>query len=180
MGIPLMEGRDFSLADVTGAPVLLVNETLAKTFYKDRSPIGRRVKPGVGPGADVPWFTIVGVVRDVKQGGLSLSSRNRNVPVLYEIEMSLGDGLWALCETRLRVLQGAVGASARPRCRQRPSAAVTDSAPVLVHVPRAPRSRGAKDDQHSAGTPTGSSATPSQAGRAALTLSAEPESRPSA
>lgn len=71
MGIPLMEGRDFSLADVTGAPVLLVNETLAKTFYKDRSPIGRRVKPGVGPGADVPWFTIVGVVRDVKQGGLS-------------------------------------------------------------------------------------------------------------
>jgi predicted permease len=67
MGIPLVEGRDFSLADVTGAPVLLVNETLVKTFYKEQSPIGRRVRPG---GPQTPWFTIVGVVRDVKQGGL--------------------------------------------------------------------------------------------------------------
>jgi ABC-type antimicrobial peptide transport system permease subunit len=30
-------------------------------------PIGQRVRP---PGPDVPWLTIVGVVRDVKQGGL--------------------------------------------------------------------------------------------------------------
>jgi predicted permease len=67
MGIPLVEGRDFSLADVTGAPVLLVNETLVKTFYKGQSPIGRRVKPG---GPKTPWFNIIGVVRDVKQGGL--------------------------------------------------------------------------------------------------------------
>jgi predicted permease len=67
MGIPLVEGRDFSLADVTGAPVLLVNETLVKTFYKGQSPIGRRVRPG---GPRTPWFNIIGVVRDVKQGGL--------------------------------------------------------------------------------------------------------------
>jgi DNA invertase Pin-like site-specific DNA recombinase len=51
---------------------------------------------------------------------LGVSTRNRNVPVLNEMEMSPGDGLWTLCETRRRVLQGAVGASARPRCRQRP------------------------------------------------------------
>ena len=70
MGIPLVEGRDFSLADVTGAPAVLVNEALARTFYKGQSPIGRRMKPGVGPFAQVPWFTIVGVVKDVKQGGL--------------------------------------------------------------------------------------------------------------
>ena len=69
MGIPLLEGRDFSLADTTGPPALLVNETLVKTFYKDRNPIGQRVRPGFGPNA--PWFTIIGVVRDVKQGGLS-------------------------------------------------------------------------------------------------------------
>ena len=68
MGIPVVEGRDFTLADVTGAPVLLVNETLAKTFYKNQSAIGKRVKPG---GPQRPWFTIVGVVRDVKQGGVN-------------------------------------------------------------------------------------------------------------
>ena len=70
MGIPLLEGRDFSLADVTGAPAVLVNEALVRTFYRGQSPIGRRMKPGVGPFAQVPWFTIVGVVKDVKQGGL--------------------------------------------------------------------------------------------------------------
>ena len=69
MGIPVVEGRDFSLADVAGAPVVLVNETLTKIFYKNQSPIGKRLKPSGGP--NTPWFTIVGVVRDVKQGGVS-------------------------------------------------------------------------------------------------------------
>jgi predicted permease len=68
MGIPVVDGRDFSLADVTGAPVVLVNETLAKTFFKGQSPVGRRLKPGFA--GQIPFFTIVGVVRDVKQGGL--------------------------------------------------------------------------------------------------------------
>jgi predicted permease len=68
MGIPVVEGRDFSLADVAGAPVVLVNETLTKIFYKNQSPIGKRLKPSGG--TNTPWFTIVGVVRDVKQGGV--------------------------------------------------------------------------------------------------------------
>ena len=70
MGIPVVEGRGFELADKEGAPALLVNETLVKTFYKGQSPVGRRIKPGIGPFDRVPWFNIVGVVRDVKQGGL--------------------------------------------------------------------------------------------------------------
>ncbi len=69
MGIALVEGRDFSPSDVASGPVVLVNETLAKTFFKKESPIGKRLKPGFGP--TVPWFTIVGVVDDVKQGGVS-------------------------------------------------------------------------------------------------------------
>jgi predicted permease len=69
MGIPILQGRDFTLSDATGAPVVLVNETLAKMFYKNQSPIGRRLKPGFR--GQTPWFTIVGVVRDVKQGGVS-------------------------------------------------------------------------------------------------------------
>jgi putative ABC transport system permease protein len=69
MGIPLIEGRDFALSDTTGAPVVMVNETLAKMFYKNQSPLGRRVKPSGGP--QTPWFTIIGVVRDVKQGGVN-------------------------------------------------------------------------------------------------------------
>ena len=69
MGIPVLDGRDFALSDTTGAPVVLVNETLARTFYKNESPVGKRLKPSFGP--QIPWFTIIGVVRDVKQGGVN-------------------------------------------------------------------------------------------------------------
>jgi ABC-type antimicrobial peptide transport system permease subunit len=40
---------------------------MARTFYNGQSPIGRRVRPGP---PTVPWFTIVGVLKDVKQGGV--------------------------------------------------------------------------------------------------------------
>jgi predicted permease len=69
--VPLVSGRDFTPADSSGNPVLLVNETLAATFFPNQDPIGRRVKPGIGPFGSVPWHTIVGVVADVKQGGLN-------------------------------------------------------------------------------------------------------------
>src|SRR5262249_26756445 len=68
MGIPVIEGRAFEAGDANGPPVVLINEALARTFYKGRSPIGRRIKPS-GP-ASIPWFTVVGVLKDVKQGGV--------------------------------------------------------------------------------------------------------------
>jgi predicted permease len=67
MGIPVVEGRAFTSAD-EATPAVMINETMARTFYRGQSPIGRRVKPS-GP-ATIPWFTIVGVVKDVKQGGV--------------------------------------------------------------------------------------------------------------
>lgn len=67
MGIPVVEGRSFEASDVEGAPVAMVNETLARTFFPGRSAIGRRLRP---PVPQIPWFTIVGVVKDVKQGGV--------------------------------------------------------------------------------------------------------------
>jgi len=68
MRIPLVRGRPFRDADRTGAPVALVNETFARTFWKDLDPIGRRVRPRFGAG--IPWVTVVGVAKDVKQGGV--------------------------------------------------------------------------------------------------------------
>jgi predicted permease len=68
MGIPVLDGRSFQASDVTGPPVVMVNESLARRFFSDRPAVGRRLKPGFGP--QIPWFTIVGVLKDVKQGGL--------------------------------------------------------------------------------------------------------------
>jgi hypothetical protein len=63
-----VEGRSFLPSDAVGAPVVLINRTMAKTFWKGESAIGHRLNPN---GQRNPvFFTIVGVVRDVKQGGL--------------------------------------------------------------------------------------------------------------
>jgi len=72
MGIPVVKGRGFERPDIEGGPVVLVNETLEKRFYMFRNmeAIGHRV--GVFTGRNqATMFTIVGVVRDVKQGGMS-------------------------------------------------------------------------------------------------------------
>jgi hypothetical protein len=71
LGVPLIEGRFIQARDGEGAPpVLVVNQTFARTFYGTQSAIGKRVKPGGRPDDDSPWFTIVGVVADLKNAGL--------------------------------------------------------------------------------------------------------------
>jgi predicted permease len=69
MGIPIVDGRGFQRADaVSSGLVAVVNETLVRTFWKDLNPIGQRLRPCCGD--QVPWLTVVGVAKDVKQGGL--------------------------------------------------------------------------------------------------------------
>ncbi|MGB8662132.1 MAG: ABC transporter permease [Candidatus Acidiferrum sp.] len=65
MGIRLMDGRLFDDRDMQGAPdVVIINKTMALTFWPHQNPIGRRVRP------DKNWCTIIGVVDDVKNAGL--------------------------------------------------------------------------------------------------------------
>jgi putative ABC transport system permease protein len=71
LGVQLLEGRLLDSRDGDGAPpVLVVNQTFARTFYGNESAIGRRVKPGGNPKDASPWVTIVGVVKDIKNAGL--------------------------------------------------------------------------------------------------------------
>ncbi len=70
MGIPIVQGRSFLPSDAASGPVVIVNETLVNTFWKDQNPIGQTVKPGFGPFATVPEFRVIGVAKDVKQGGV--------------------------------------------------------------------------------------------------------------
>ncbi len=69
LGIPLVEGRYLEPGDDAEAPqVVVVNESLARTFYGDESPLGRNLRINLGDA--FPWRTIVGVVKDMKQAGL--------------------------------------------------------------------------------------------------------------
>jgi putative ABC transport system permease protein len=76
MGIPLIKGRRFQSSDRAGSRyVALVNETFVRTQHGDADPIGRRIRLGppdhlltegsVAP----PWYTIVGVLGDVRRRG---------------------------------------------------------------------------------------------------------------
>jgi predicted permease len=69
MGIRLMEGRSFDDRDTAaGSPVVIVNSTMARTFWPNESAIGKHVRPNSG--SKDPWSTVVGVVDDVKNAGL--------------------------------------------------------------------------------------------------------------
>jgi putative ABC transport system permease protein len=67
LGIRLMDGRLFDDRDVKGSPdVAIVNQTMARTFWGNESPLGHRIQPGMSG----PMCTIIGVVEDVKNAGL--------------------------------------------------------------------------------------------------------------
>jgi predicted permease len=69
MGIPIVQGRSFERADAASSGrVAVVNETMVNTFWKGKNPIGQRLRPCCGD--QIPWFTVVGVAKDVKQGGI--------------------------------------------------------------------------------------------------------------
>jgi putative ABC transport system permease protein len=70
MGTRLMDGRLFDDRDGKNAPpVVIVNQTMAMTFWPNESAIGKHVKP-YGQSPTTPWSTVVGVVEDVKNAGL--------------------------------------------------------------------------------------------------------------
>jgi putative ABC transport system permease protein len=69
VGIPIVQGRSFRPNDAASSGmVAVVNETFADTFWKGQDPIGQQVKPCCND--QPPWFTVVGVAKDVKQGGV--------------------------------------------------------------------------------------------------------------
>ncbi len=75
MEIPLVGGREFTEQDSQNAPgVIVINETLARRYWPDEDPIGKRIKIG-GFDSDAPWLTIVGIAQDVRQSGLDQPSR---------------------------------------------------------------------------------------------------------
>ncbi len=68
--IPLQRGRMFSSEDGPNAPrVAIINETMAPPLWPGQEASGRRFKPGP-PAADAPWFTVVGLVGDMRRQNL--------------------------------------------------------------------------------------------------------------
>ncbi len=80
LGMKLVKGRWLAESDTPGAlPVTVINETMAKRYFKGQEPIGKRIRieriipgqPALGP--EIPW-QVVGVVADEKAHNLEGSS----------------------------------------------------------------------------------------------------------
>jgi len=70
MGIRLLQGRSFTEADGLQSPkVAVINESMARHFWPNENPIGKRLKQG-WPEWTTPWREVIGVVADVKLNGV--------------------------------------------------------------------------------------------------------------
>ncbi len=70
LGTPLLRGRFFSIEDRPEAPrVAIINDAMARRSWPGHDPVGRRFK--LGPrDSDGTWYTVVGVVGDMRRQGL--------------------------------------------------------------------------------------------------------------
>lgn len=74
--VPLIAGRTFTDDDVASAPpVVLINEALARKYFANEDPIGKRITFDRYPDSTSYWRTIVGVVGSERQVGLELEPR---------------------------------------------------------------------------------------------------------
>ena len=76
LGVPILAGREFDERDTAGSPhVAILNQTMARFYFGNRDPLGKYLQD------DGTRYTIVGVVRDMKQRELkSVMERRYYLP----------------------------------------------------------------------------------------------------
>ena len=77
---PVLEGRTFTISDRPDElPVAIVNREFVSKFFKNQSPIGKRIRLGASSSKQ-PWLTIVGVVGNQFTG----DNERPIVPAIYQ------------------------------------------------------------------------------------------------
>lgn len=80
VGTPLLRGRSITSADNANAPrVTVINDTMARRLWPGQDAVGRRFKFGPAS-SNAPWFTVVGVVRDMRRQG----PEHEPIPQMFE------------------------------------------------------------------------------------------------
>jgi len=93
--IPLIRGRVFTERDDASAPpVVVINQAMAKQYWKDGNPIGHRliIGRGMGPDFEQPPREIIGIVGDARDGGLNSDPQ----PATFVPLGQVGDAYMAL------------------------------------------------------------------------------------
>lgn len=70
---PLLRGRFFTEGDNADAPgVVIVNDALARKYWRNEDPLGKRITFGDPRKPDAKWLTIVGIVRSIRHRALDI------------------------------------------------------------------------------------------------------------
>jgi putative ABC transport system permease protein len=89
MGIQVLKGRAFTDQDKAGtSPVIIVNETMAKTYWPNQDALGKRIRFN-GPLNEYPWMEVVGVVQDVKHELNSPTTTDYYLPHAQDVWSSM-------------------------------------------------------------------------------------------
>jgi putative ABC transport system permease protein len=93
--IPLLRGRDFTDRDSGGAGgVVIINQAMAKQFWPQGDPLTDQIVigKGVGPAFNEGPRQVIGIVGDVRDGGLNQEPQ----PAMYVPFAQVPDGVTAL------------------------------------------------------------------------------------
>ncbi len=116
LGIPVRQGRAFSDDDrAGGAPVAIVNETMARRIWGGQSPVGKCVRAEL-MAPDAPCSEVVGVVADARYADITadpgpflyrpLAQRPRQAPPMTVMYVRTTDDPTALAGALRRELEG--------------------------------------------------------------------------
>jgi cell division protein FtsX len=96
VGVPLISGRTFTLADDrTTEPVIVINERMARDLFGEQDPINQRVAQQQFNGSWGDWMRIVGVVANTREYGLSVDGAH----TIYRPAMQAGAGAAIIVRT---------------------------------------------------------------------------------
>ncbi len=103
----VLQGRAFDEHDTSSSPaVAIVNASLAKRYWPGESPLGKRLKPNF---KGSQWYTVVGVVGDVRHWGADVDIE----PTAYYPYTQIPDSLVPLLEANMSVaVRSGLGESA--------------------------------------------------------------------
>ncbi len=87
MGVPLVAGRYFSGSDSARSPlVAIIDEAMARRYWPNENPLGKRFKGQDGRGRNDDWLTVIGVVKSARRQGLE----REPTPHVYEWSKQAG------------------------------------------------------------------------------------------
>jgi predicted permease len=95
--VPLKRGRLFTDTDRTDSePVLVIDENLARQYWPDEDPIGKRIQPSSGQA----WYTIIGIAGHVLGSDLAADSGKGVVYFsLYQFQRQALPVAWIIAKT---------------------------------------------------------------------------------